>query len=381
MKIVSFYLPQFHEFKENNEWWGKGFTEWVNVKKSNALYKGHNQPRVPLNCNYYDLLDPNTIKWQAEIAKKYGVYGFCFYHYWFDGHMLMKDPMEILYEDKSIDINYCICWANENWTRAWADYSREVLIEQTYGDENDWDKHFYYILKFFKDPRYIYKDGKPVFVIYRPEIIPTLCPMLERWNYLAKRNGLQGICYMSQQCDFDIRKDNGGSLFSYEIEFQPPRVKSYHKSYPIRQMQCFTPLVLIRKLLNKVSTTLGIPIGYYNSIQYSYDGAWKRILSMKPRDRKSIPGAFVDWDNTPRYGEKGSFYSGVTPQKFQKYLTMQIKNAQDNYHQDMIFMFAWNEWGEGGYLEPDTKWGYKMLKAVRDALHATNSFPRSRIEK
>ena len=165
MKIIAFYLPQFHSFPENDEWWGKGFTEWTNVKRAKPSFKGHYQPRIPLNKNYYNLTDVNALKWQADIAKKYGVYGFCYYHYWFDGHMLMEKPMEIMLQNKEVDLPFCICWANENWTKAWAQHSRKVLIAQTYGDKKDWEKHFYYLLPFFKDKRYIYKDGMPIFVI------------------------------------------------------------------------------------------------------------------------------------------------------------------------------------------------------------------------
>lgn len=374
MKIIAYYLPQFHTFKENDEWWGKGFTEWRSVKNAKPLYKQHNQPRVPLNDNYYDLTDERALKWQADLAKKYGIYGFCYYHYWFDGHMLMEKPMEIMLENKDIDLPFCICWANENWTKAWADSSKEVLISQTYGDKNDWEKHFYYFLKFFKDNRYIYKDNKPILVIYRPEIIPTLREMLEYWNKLAKQNGLNGICYMYQQCDFDHTKDPNGNLFDYEIEYQPGRVKGYNPNLPRKQQQSLSLPVMIRKSLNEISLKFKLSLTSWSTVRYDYDEAWKRILKMIPKDEKVIPGAFVDWDNTPRYKEKGSFYSGVTPQKFEYYLTKQIEHAKKDYHQDMLFMFAWNEWGEGGYLEPDTKWGYGMLEAVKKALMNTKEF-------
>ena len=371
MKIIAFYLPQFHAFPENDEWWGKGFTEWTNVKSAKPLFKGHYQPRIPLNKNYYNLTDVNALKWQADIAKKHGIYGFCYYHYWFDGHMLMEKPMELMLENKEVDLPFCICWANENWTKAWAQHSRKVLIAQTYGDRKDWERHFNYLLPFFKDKRYIYKDGMPVFVIYRPELIPTLRPMLELWDQLAKQNGLKGIVYMYQQHDYDHRTADTGDLFSYAIEYEPGRVRGYYPKFPKKEQQICSLKISFRRGLNLLVNKLHLKQTKLSSVCYSYDDAWKRILALKPTDNKLMPGAFVDWDNTPRYKSRASIFQGATPEKFERYLTQQICHARDDYKKDMIFMFAWNEWGEGGYLEPDEKYGYGMLEAVHNALDKT----------
>ena len=371
MKIIAFYLPQFHAFPENDEWWGKGFTEWTNVKSAKPLFKGHYQPRIPLNKNYYNLTDVNALKWQADIAKKHGIYGFCYYHYWFDGHMLMEKPMELMLENKEVDLPFCICWANENWTKAWAQHSRKVLIAQTYGDRKDWERHFNYLLPFFKDKRYIYKDGMPVFVIYRPELIPTLRPMLELWDQLAKQNGLKGIVYMYQQHDYDHRTADTGDLFSYAIEYEPGRVRGYYPKFPKKEQQICSLKISFRRGLNLLVNKLHLKQTKLSSVCYSYDDAWKRILALKPTDNKLMPGAFVDWDNTPRYKSRASIFQGATPEKFEQYLTQQICHARDDYKKDMIFMFAWNEWGEGGYLEPDEKYGYGMLEAVHNALDKT----------
>lgn len=367
MKIIAFYLPQFHSFPENDKWWGKGFTEWANVKKARPLFKNHYQPREPLNDNYYDLSRIEPLQWQAKLAKDYGIYGFCYYHYWFDGHMLMEKPMENMLQDKTINLPFCICWANENWTKAWAKKSREVLISQTYGDKKDWENHFNYFLKFFKDKRYIMVDGKPLLIIYRPELIPTLEDMIRLWQKMAKQNGFKGITLAYQQTTYDHTKSKTGYLFDYGIEYEPNIVKNYE--------QCRTLPIIIRKSLNIICSKLKLPTSKMSSVWYSYDDAWKRILKHVPRDSKMIPGAFVDWDNTPRYGREASLYTGVTPKKFEKYLSLQIQHAKKTYKKDMIFMFAWNEWGEGGYLEPDKKNGYGMLEAVRNALLENNEFP------
>ena len=220
MKIIAFYLPQFHDIPENDEWWGKGFTEWVNVKKARPLYKGHEQPRIPLNNNYYNLLDDKVKIWQAKLAKEYGVYGFCYYHYWFGGKLLLEKPMEQMLENPNIDIPFCISWANEPWTKAWVN-EKKVLIPQFYGGKKEWKEHFDYLLKFFKDSRYIKEDGKPLLVIYRAEVIEHLNEMLDYWSELAKKNGFKGMVYAYQNITFDLIPNKDDSRFTYNIEFQP----------------------------------------------------------------------------------------------------------------------------------------------------------------
>lgn len=368
MKIIAFYLPQFHEIKENNEWYGKGFTEWCNMKRARPLFKEHYQPRIPLEKNYYDLADVNVLKWQAEIARKYGIYGFCFYHYWFEGRMIMEKPMEMLLKDTSIDINFCICWANHNWTKAMKESSKEIVLRQTYGKEEEWEAHFDYWYPFFCDSRYICKNGKPLVIIYRPEAVPELEKMLLFWQDLARKKGLKGIAFAYQYPDYNHRKADTGYLFDYAVEYQPAWARKRWDRYVE---------LLIKGGINLLSVRFGLKIGKWNSISLNYDTVWKNILSRRPEDGKYIPGAFVDWDNTPRRGKKGSYYYNVTPEKFQKYLSCQIKRAREIYHKDMLFVFAWNEWGEGGYLEPDERYGDGMLDAVRRALEENNELEKN----
>lgn len=180
------------------------------------------QPRVPLGGNYYNLLDDNVKIWQADLAKKYGVYGFCYYHYWFNGKMLLEKPMEQMLANKEVDIPFCICWANEPWTKAWVGDEKKLLIAQEYGQEEEWKQHFMYLLPFFKDERYITKDGKPLFVFYRPDIVPCMKEMIETWDKLAKENGLSGITFAFQSGDYDWNNSKEAKLFDYDIEFQPP---------------------------------------------------------------------------------------------------------------------------------------------------------------
>lgn len=346
MKIIAFYLPQFHEIPENNSWWGKGYTEWTNLKRSVPLFKEHNQPRIPLNGNYYNLLDANVIHWQINLAKRYGLFGFCVYHYWFCGHLLLHNPMEQYLYDKSLDFPFCFCWANENWTRSWVASSEDdILICQEYGNEKIWRKHFEYLYPFLSDDRYIKINGKPLFVIYRPELILGIERMLTLWNSWAIQCGLQGIIFAAQQRFFNIDTDKGGDLFSYQIEYQPAFVR---KS-------------LMRHLYKKEGISC-----------IDYDVAWQEVLKYGPLNDKSVPGAFIDWDNTPRKNKRGIVIEGATPEKFQKYFSKQIQRAKTDYKKDMIFLFSWNEWSEGGYLEPDEKVQYGYLNAMRNSLIQCN---------
>ena len=359
MKIIAFYLPQFHNIPENDEWWGNGFTEWTNVKKAKPLYEGHMQPRVPLGGNYYNLLDDNVKIWQADLAKKYGVYGFCYYHYWFNGKMLLEKPMEQMLANKEVDMPFCICWANEPWTKAWVGDERKLLIAQEYGKEEEWKQHFMYLLPFFKDERYITKDGKPLFVFYRPDIVPCMKEMIETWDKLAKENGLSGITFAFQSGDYDWNNSKEANLFDYDIEFQPPYASHWLYS---NDGKFVSALKKCRRLLaGWAGKKFGIDLYRYGTAQYkkmtgqtvaNYDSMWQKIIEAKPVRSNSIPGAFVKWDNTPRHGERGQINVG-TPEKFEYYLSKQIKHAREDYHEDMIFMYAWNEWAEGGYLEPD----------------------------
>ncbi|MEY8396215.1 glycoside hydrolase family 99-like domain-containing protein [Lachnospiraceae bacterium 45-P1] len=381
MKIIAFYLPQFHNIPENDEWWGDGFTEWVNVKKAKPLYAGHIQPKVPLNENYYDLLDDDVKIWQMQIAKKYGIYGFCYYHYWFNGKMLLEKPMEQMLANKDIDMPFCICWANEAWTKAWIN-STQTLIPQKYGGKQEWKEHFDYLLQFFKDNRYIKCNGKPLLVIYKPELIECGNDMIDYFQVLAKESGFPGLCMAYQHGNMDFysgKKDD--SRYDLDIEFQPIYARYDHD----KACQASGVKVRLKDIYHKTSILLGKKLGIEinirsfaknsNSIRtYDYDKIWNYILDKKVTDPKRVPGAFAMWDNTPRHGMNGHVYTGSTPKKFETYLERLIKKTKEEYHKDMIFVYAWNEWAEGGYLEPDTENGYGYLEAIQNALMNTNEF-------
>ncbi len=222
MKIMVMYLPQYHRIKENDEWWEPGYTEWTAVKRAQPLYQNHIQPKIPLNDNYYDLSDTkaSTWKWQAYLANKYGIYGFCIYHYWFEtGSQLLEKPMEILLEHPEIDIRYCVCWANETWTRTWYDLNEQILKKQKYGNISDWKDHFNYLLKFFRDKRYIKIDNKPMIHIHRTFEIKKMAEMREVWETLAQINGFSGIYIVSGNTFEKI--DNRAELFDAYYNFEP----------------------------------------------------------------------------------------------------------------------------------------------------------------
>lgn len=378
MKVIAYYLPQFHEIPENNKWWGEGFTEWTNVKKAIPLKEGQNQPRIPLKNNYYDLSDVNVMRWQAELARKYGIYGFCIYHYWFNGKLLLQKPVENLLKNVDIGVNYCFCWANENWTNQWVSgTSQKMLIEQTYGDENEWRQHFEYFLPFFQDDRYIKVGNKPLLVIYRPDLIENLDVMLEKWNEWAQEYGFESICYAYQKCDSNIfnYKNGRDKSFTYQIEYQPSKAMEWQRSKAERfAIKCKRKL--FREFNNLFSTHRFSTYAYEKKLHaLDYDKAWNSIISHAPESPKCVPGAFVDWDNTPRKQTRGVFYEGVSLEKFEYYFDKLIRHARNVYKKDMIFIFAWNEWAEGGYLEPDEKNRYGYLEAIKKALEENGEFP------
>jgi hypothetical protein len=360
LKVIAYYLPQFHEIEENNQWWGKGFTEWTNIKKAKPLFNNHNQPRVPLNNNYYDLNNDSVRLWQEELAEKYGIYGFCYYHYWFKGgKKLLEKPMEMLLENKAIRLPFCMSWANEPWTRSWDGKYGEVLMEQEYGSREEWIEHYEYLYKFFKDDRYIKIDGKPLFVIYKSSSINQCKEMMELWNSMAIENGLNGIYFVNTLRSKTI--DGRNLPFSAHVEFEPAYTTS---NLPLRELNKRRIYRYSKRLLSVINKKES-----YCNLAMDYDKMTKLSLQKQPLSGlPTIPGAFVEWDNTPRKGIMGTYYKNFTVSKFEEYLTEKITKGINEYKSEFIFINAWNEWCEGAYLEPDEKNGYGCLESVRNAL-------------
>lgn len=357
MRILSFYLPQYHEIEENNKWWGKGYTEWSAVKRAKPLFLGHNQPKVPLNNNYYDLSDDTgeIWKWQAELAKQFGVYGFCVYHYWFGSKMLLQKPLEVLLNHPEIELNYSICWANESWTRTWYGKQSDIIIEQTYGDEYHWRKHFDYLVKFFCDSRYIKIDNKPVLHIYHTIDITKFKEMRNLWDNLAKGYGFSGIYYVSGMTGYLI--DNR-DLFDAYYCFEPGySLKHSDNMFFDLKYEISTALRIINNKLfrcEKLERKIDIRKIY-------------RLIEKRKVCENVLLGTFPMWDNTPRRGNKGLVYEHSSAELFKLHLK-KLKEKARNSTVDFVYINAWNEWGEGAYLEPDEENKYDYLSALKDVM-------------
>jgi lipopolysaccharide biosynthesis protein len=357
-KILAFVLPQYHPIPENDEWWGQGFTEWTNVRKARPLFPGHLQPRVPADGRYYDLLDPATQEWQASLAKEHGIHGFCYYHYWFRGKRLLDKPVELLLQRSTPDFPFCLAWANEPWTRAWDGGDREVLMPQEYADRADWEAHFECLLRIFSDPRYIRVDGKPMLLIYRSASISCAEPMLQLWRELASRAGLPGLHIVSMLTAFP--PDPRTALFDAFADFEPAYTQVQRRAFLWRKKEKF-----YRKFRKWSLRLFGRANGPPNS--YDYPSVWQAIAKRPIRPRV-YPGAFVDWDNTPRRGlERGIVFRNFDERAFASGFREQLrKTAQAGV--PFLFINAWNEWAEGAYLEPDEARGTFFLDTIRDAV-------------
>ena len=365
MKVIAFYLPQYYTFPENDEWWGKGFTEWTNTRKATPQFKKHYQPRIPQGQNYYCLTDVDSIRWQIKIAKANGIYGFCFYHYWFkDGKQLLEKPVELFLNNKDLDMPFCLSWANEPWTRSWDGENKAIIMPQEYGDEREWAVHFDYLLPFFNDCRYLRIDGKPAFILYRPEIFPQFENMIRTWNELAIKNGLSGITWLIQSPSWNADPANDSPMIDYKIMYEP--------GYTGNTQGKDADLALV---LSKYVSKLRRRISLRNNInRFSYKRFAECIVNRRVLSNKYIPGFFTDWDNTARRGKNANVFVGSNPAVFKKYLVKLILKAKNEYHKDYLFINAWNEWAEGCYLEPDEKYGDGYLNAVKEALKETNEW-------
>ena len=360
-KLIAFYLPQYHEINENNMWWGKGFTDWTNVKKALPLYKNHRQPRVPYNENYYDLTDPAAQEWQSELATRYGIGGFCYYHYWFGGKPLLEKPMENMLKNRRIKIPFCVSWANEPWTRSWDGGNKKILINQEYGGETDWEKHFNYLLPFFSDPRYITIDDKPVFLIYRYSSIKNSGQMLDFFQRSAKNSGLKGLHIVSTIHGRSLKKIDGPLIDAF-ARFEPMYTLIHSFPFLFRLRRFFK-----RNILGKAFMKMD---KFYPGLRnIDYDIINKKIEKGLPfKTGKPIySGAFTGWDNTPRRGREGLIMEGEGADKFKGYFERALDKAIEK-NESLFFINAWNEWAEGAYLEPDTDNGYAYLEAVRVCL-------------
>ena len=374
MKPIAIYFPQFHAIPENDKWWGEGFTDWTKVKEGYPLFEGHHQPRVP-RYGYYDLTDKQVILQQVEMAKKYGIYGFAIYHYWFDGKQLLEKPKEIFLNNKDIDIPFCLTWANETWARRWEGKDSEVLQEQTYEPtEEKWKEHFDYVKQFLKDERAIKIDGRPVFQIYRPHLVTKVTEMLRYWRILAREEGIGELYFMAIK-SFDFPDNKILEEFDGVLLFNPHEAvnsKEYKgKKIIVENLLRHFPEKWVEKMRtvrSKMRTSYVL-----HSYTKVFDAVLKRNFKYKDKDVFNM--AFLEWDNTARYKEKATIYHGCTPSVFKECFSKLLKTESEKHDENKQFVYinAWNEWAEGTYLEPDTENGFAYLESVKQSVDEINS--------
>jgi lipopolysaccharide biosynthesis protein len=362
LKAIALYLPQFHPFKENNEWWGKGFTEWTNVTRSKPKFKGHYQPHLPADLGFYDLRLLDTMKEQAALAKAYGIYGFCFYHYWFNGKLLMETPVEQLLKSNEPNFPFCLCWANENWTRRWDGLEADVLIKQEYDLKDDLD-HIHYLMPFFKDERYIKIDGKPVYLMYRSELHPNINEAASIWRNEAKKAGFDDLYLVRVENfkrDFDPKHHN----FDASMEFAPDfsiNLKKYSKKEPLSH--------IFRKATHKIGLK---EHGLLANKVFDYEEIVDKMAKKVPKEYKYFRSVFPGWDNSARRSKDATVFINSSPEKFKDWVMKTIAYTKANFsgEERLMFINAWNEWAEGCHLEPDQKYGHAYLQALKDGLDA-----------
>jgi len=370
-RLIAFYLPAFHEIPENDRWWGEGFTEWDNVKKGEPLFPGHYQPHVPGELGYYDLRSPETRKAQAELARNYGIEGFCYWHYWFNGRRLLEAPFNEVLESGEPDLPFCLAWANEDWTRSWDGRSRDILRRQGYGGEADDTAHFEWLLKAFTDRRYMAVDGKQLFLIYRPADLPDAPKTVALWRQLAESAGLPGLFLVAIRTCFDSAETENWVKrgFDSQLMFQP----SFNKIFSDHDRRKLS-LSLLRLPRNAGRDDEGEHAAQATpdpekDVVVAYDGAWPSMAGAAADEDNCIPCVLPQWDNSPRRKRAAFILKDSSPEAYEKWLKLVIGRVrpQEPDHR-LVFINAWNEWGEGNHLEPDQKFGRGYLEATRRAL-------------
>jgi GT2 family glycosyltransferase/glycosyltransferase involved in cell wall biosynthesis len=357
VQAIAMYLPQFHRVPENDRWWGEGFTEWTNVRRGRPLYPGHEQPHVPHDdIGYYDLDDPQVLERQAALAARYGIHGFCFYYYWFDGRRILERPIDRMLRSGKPDFPFCFCWANENWTRTWDGRDREILLEQRHSAAGD-ERFLRDLLPALHDPRYIRIDGKPLLVVYRPALLDDAAAAAARWRSIAKGSGLEGLHLAAVQ-SFD-RDDPCGYGFDSAIQFPP--------------LQIPAPDLAAQPGFAAHDGFCGHVHDYREAVRHAARVSRPRYPLFR--------GVMPRWDNTARRMERATSWAHATPERYGEWLRAAVEETQREHPngRQMIFINAWNEWAEGAHLEPDTRHGYRYLEetlaALRTAQGGTHGLP------
>lgn len=358
VKPIALYLPQFHPIPENDEYWGKGFTEWTNVTKAKPRFEGHYQPHLPKDLGFYDLRLEETRLAQEALAKQYGLHGFCYYHYWFNGKRVLYEPLDRKLQNPKENLPFMLCWANENWTKAWDGSADEVLLKQNYSIDDD-REHIKYLLNIFRDERYIKVNGKPFFIFYKPDLFPDMAKTIEVFREEGNKIGME-LYLGSFERWIGMDKQEMQQLdFDAIIEFQPLS-KSMQMFKTQKEPNILKPN-LVDKLRNKmikrkmkVSTDFVVDYKEFIDfdLKYKNDGVYPCVCPM--------------WDNSSRrVGQNAIMFKDSTPEDFKFWFQHKINKSNfKNLDEKFIFINAWNEWAEGNHLEPCEKWGHKYLEAI-----------------
>ena len=345
VRAIAFYLPQYHRIPENDAWWGEGFTEWTNVRRARPLFPGHAQPKSPGPLGYYDLDDPSVADAQAALAREFGVHGFCYYFYWFNGRRLLERPLEAMLARGEPDFPFCVCWANENWSRRWDGGDQALLVEQRYGLD-DSRRLFDAFLRLFADRRYIRVNGRPLLLVYKADLIPQLVETAAMWREQARAAG-EADPYLVYCETSPGRPDPAAVGFDASAEFPPHRTDSYWLNARVR----------------------GLDPGFSGLVS-SYRAVVAQALAREQGDAKRLRGVMPSWDNTARRGLGATVYLGSSPELFGHWVEAAARDTRARLAGDerLLFVNAWNEWAEGCCLEPDERTGTQYLEALRDAL-------------
>lgn len=363
VRAIAFHLPQFHPVPENDEWWGKGFTEWTNVAKARPLFEGHYQPHLPAELGFYDLRLPEARAAQAQLALEYGIHGFCYYHYWFNGRRILERPVEEIWTSGEPDFPFCLCWANENWTRQWDGHNSEILLEQRYSFEDD-TAHIRSLIPMFQDARYIRVEGKPLFLVYRTSKLPEPQRTAEIWRREAERAGLEGL-FLVRVESFCETGDPRSIGFDCSVEFRP---------------RCIPELLRFRIARRRWwhRRKLGTAeAAFYDHLVYEYKDLMQHALAEAAPAYARIPCVCPGWDNSPRRKIGANIFMNSTPELYEKWLQEVVARLKPDYEAEtrglisarsLVFINAWNEWAEGNHLEPCQRWGRAYLGATRRGL-------------
>ena len=355
IRAIAFYLPQYHPIPENDEWWGKGFTEWRNVAKTKPQFPGHYQPHIPADLGFYDLRLPEAREAQAELAREYNIHGFCYYHYWFNGRRILERPFNEVLASGKPDFPFCLCWANENWTRAWDGSERTVLLVQHYSHEDD-ITHIRSLMSAFRDDRYIRINGKPLFLVYRPENMPNPAHTAEIWREEAMRAGI-GELYLATVESFESGVDPRSIGFDAAVEFAPDW----------RNIGDLLYRTNFHRLLIKLNVLSDI---YLKQQVAQYSTLVRKMLSKPAANYLQFRGVTPGFDNASRRSEGAAVFLGATPEKYEVWMREIVRQTLKTHQGDerIVFVNAWNEWAEGNHLEPDLRHGHSFLEATKRAL-------------